>query len=246
MSNNPVALVTGAAVRVGATIIETLHARGFDVAIHYRSSREPADALAARLNATRADSAITVQADLGRDEDCLRAVETVVEQRGRLDILVNNASDFYPTPVDEISAADWDRLFASNARGPLFLSLAAVPALRETRGAIVNIVDIHAERPLPKHTVYCMAKAALVMMTRSLALELGPDGVRVNGIAPGAILWPVPDISDAEKQETLDLTPLGRKGEPENIAAAVCHLAVDNDFVTGQILAVDGGRSLNL
>lgn len=245
MHASPVALITGAAVRVGAVTAEQLHARGLSVAIHYRSSAEPADALAARLNERRPGSAMTVQADLGSDKACQAMVDTVINAWGRIDVLVNNASDFYPTPVETITAKDWDRLFASNARGPLFLSLAAIPSLRENRGAIINIVDIHAEKPLPQHTVYCMAKAALVMMTRSLALELGPD-VRVNGIAPGAILWPVPDISDEEKRQTLELVPLARRGEPENIAQAVLHFALDNDYVTGQILAVDGGRSLNL
>lgn len=245
MSDLPTALVTGAAARVGATIVETLHRRGHRVAIHYRSSAGPAEALAARLNARRADSAVTVRGDLGDEGACAALVTAVLDRWGRLDVLVNNASDFYPTPVASITAADWERLFASNARGPLFVSLAAIPALRAARGAIVNIVDIHAERPLPRHTVYCMAKAALVMLTRSLALELGPE-VRVNGIAPGAILWPEPDISDEEKAATLALVPLGRRGEPENIASAVCQLALDNDYVTGQILAVDGGRSLNL
>ncbi|MDX1569402.1 MAG: pteridine reductase [Xanthomonadales bacterium] len=242
----PVALITGAARRVGAAIARHVHgAEEHRVVVHYRNSRQAAEDLVDELNAARANSAMALCADLGSVEACAQLVEKTLESFGRLDFLVNNASDFYPTPVGEITPEDWDRLFASNARGPLFLSQAAVPALRQEGGSIVNLVDIHADRPRAEHTVYCMAKAALVMLTRSLAAELGPE-IRVNGVAPGAILWAEGEAAEVDRDAVLALTALGRRGEPEDIATAVAYLGLHNLYVTGQILAVDGGRSLNL
>ena len=240
------ALVTGAAKRIGAVIARTLHAAGANVAIHYNRSAAEADQLAADLNRRRAKSAFTVAADM-RD---IAAVERMAEQvldrtGGRLDVLVNNASNFYPTPIGTITLEQWDDLFGSNLKAPLFLSQALVPALRAARGVIVNIVDVHAQRPLRDHPVYGPAKAGLAMLTRSLAKDLGPD-IRVNGVSPGAILWPEEGqgMSDALRAAIIKQTALKRAGEPEDIAAAVLFLVRDAPYVTGQIIAVDGGRSV--
>ncbi|MGY0633648.1 pteridine reductase [Luteimonas sp. A478] len=241
----PVALVTGAAKRIGAEIARRLHADGYDLALHYRSSRAEMDALATSLQAQRADSVITLQADLAEFDRLPELVAQTIGRFGRLDALVNNASTYYATPIGEATPAQWDELFASNARAPFFLAQAAAPHLARSGGAIVNIVDIYAERPLRGHPVYCMAKAALVMATKSLALELGPE-VRVNGVAPGNVLWSENPI----KAETLEMvherTALGRQGEPGDIAEAVHWLLRGNSYVTGQILAVDGGRTLSI
>ena len=237
--------MTGAARRVGNSIAARLHERGLNVAVHYRSSRGDADAFVAALNERRGNSAIAVRASLDDAEE-LRGMMRIVENHwGGMDVLVNNASSFYPTPVAAATEAHWDDLFASNARGPFFLSQAAAESLAQHQGCIVNLLDVHAERPMREHTIYCMAKAALVMMTRSLALELAPN-VRVNGVAPGAILWPSQDPSDEEKQATLARVPMQRTGCPDDIAGAVAYLALDAPYVTGQIIAVDGGRSLNM
>lgn len=238
-----VALVTGAARRIGAAIATTLHAAGARVAIHYRGSADDARALAESLNALRADTATTLQADL-LDTDRLPAlVDGVIEWGGRLDILVNNASTFYPTPVGKISSDDWDDLIGTNLKAPLFLAQAACAELRSRHGTIVNIVDIHAQRPLRDHPVYGPAKAGLGMLTLSLAKDLAPD-IRVNGVAPGAILWPEDGISDAAKSSILKQVPLARPGDPADIAGAVLYLVRDADYVTGQVIAVDGGRSV--
>lgn len=236
-------MITGAARRVGAEIATQLHAAGADVCIHYRRSADDADGLVARLNALRPDSAAGFQADL-LDVAALPALIAAVTQwRGGLDVLVNNASTFYPTPLGEITEADWDDLVGSNFKAPLFLSQAAAPCLRERRGSIVNIVDIHAQRPLRNHLVYSPAKAGLAMLTRALAKELAPD-VRVNGVSPGAILWPESDMSAATKASILDQVPLARAGAPGDIAGCVLYLVRDATYVTGQIVAVDGGRSI--
>ena len=237
------ALVTGSARRVGAAIAERLHTAGARVVIHYRGSSTEADALADRLNDLRKDSALAVQADLLQVSAAPRLVSTTLEWHGHLDILVNNASTFYPTPLGEITEQQWDALVGTNLKAPLFLSQAAAPALRETAGSIVNIVDIHASRPLRDHLVYGSAKAGLAMLTRSLARELAPD-VRVNGIAPGAILWPETDMTDSTKRSILDQVPLARAGAPDDIAGCVLYLVRDASYVTGQIIAVDGGRSI--
>lgn len=237
------ALITGAGKRIGAAIASRLHRAGANVAIHYFASAEAADALAARLNAERPDSAITVHGDLRRIADLERMIREVVEQTGRLDTLVNNASSFYPTPLGAITEEQWDDLVGSNLKAPLFLCQAALPHLRETRGVIVNIVDVHAQRPLRNHPVYGAAKAGLGMLTRSLAKDLGPD-IRVNGVAPGAILWPESGMPEQVQESIIRQIPLKRPGEPEDIAAAVLFLVRDAPYVTGQILAVDGGRSV--
>jgi pteridine reductase len=240
----PVVLITGAGKRVGAVIARTLHAAGYDVALHYRHSVAETDLLAASLERQRSDSTYTVQAELA-DIDVLPAVvQGVLTRYGRLDALVNNASAFFPTPLGTATSAQWNELFASNAQAPFFLAQAAVPALRETHGAIVNLVDIYAERPLANHPLYCMAKAALAAMTRSLALDLGPD-IRVNGVAPGAVMWPSDGKPYDDQQAMLTRTPLQRAGSPEDVAGAVLWLLRDALFVTGQIIRVDGGRTLS-
>lgn len=247
MSENSLAdkivLVTGAARRIGAAIVTRLHAEGARIAIHYRGSAAEAEALAASLNASRADSAATFQADLLDVGGLPGLVANVVAWGGRLDALVNNASTFYPTPLGEITEEHWQDLVGSNFKAPLFLSQAAAPHLRDAGGAIVNIVDIHAQRPLRNHLVYGPAKAALEMLTKSLAKDLAPD-VRVNGVSPGAIMWPETGLSDNAQQAILEQVPLARAGEPGDIAGCVLYLLRDAPYVTGQIIAVDGGRSI--
>ncbi|WP_266170970.1 pteridine reductase [Dyella subtropica] len=241
----PVALITGAGKRVGAEIARTLHAAGYDLALHCRRSVTEASTLASELEERRACSTLVLQAELA-DLDALPAlIDTTVAQFGRLDALINNASAFYPTPVGTATSAQWNELFASNAQAPFFLAQAAVPALRDTQGAIVNLVDIYAERPLAEHPVYCMAKAALAAMTRSLALDLGPD-IRVNGVAPGAVMWPSDGKPYDDQQAMLARTPLQRAGSPHDVAGAVLWLLRDAPFVTGQIIRIDGGRSLSV
>jgi pteridine reductase len=242
-SERPVVLITGAARRVGATIARILHAAGYDLALHCRASRNELDALIADLERARARSTLALQAELAEVERLPALVEATLAQFGRLDGLVNNASSFYPTPLGTISVAQWDDLFAANARAPLFLAQAAAPYLAAAHGAIVNLIDIYAEQPLPRHSVYGMAKAALAMATRALALELAPD-VRVNGVAPGAVLWPEAGKAYADRAQLIARTPLQRSGTPEDVASAVLWLLRDAPFVTGQILRVDGGRSL--
>ena len=238
------ALVTGAAKRIGAVIARTLHSAGANVAIHYNRSAADADQLAAELNRSRAGSAFTIAADMRDISAVERMAAKVLERSGnKLDVLVNNASNFYPTPIGTITLEQWDDLFGSNLKAPLFLSQALVPALRAARGVIVNIVDVHSQRPLRDHPVYGPAKAGLAMLTRSLAKDLGPD-VRVNGVSPGAILWPDEGMSDGLRAAIIKQTALKRAGTPEDIAAAVLFLVRDAPYVTGQIIAVDGGRSV--
>lgn len=241
--NGKVALITGAARRIGATIATRLHESGVDVAIHYRRSADEAAALVQDLNAIRPDSAACFRADLIDVSSLDGLVDEIVRWHGRLDILINNASSFYPTPPGEITEAQWDELMGSNVKAPLFLSQAALPELRKTNGVIINIVDIHARRPLKNHTVYGPAKAALAMLTRSLAKDLAP-GIRVNGVSPGAILWPEDGMSERTKESVLKQIPLGRAGAPDDIAGCVLYLVRDATYVTGQIIAVDGGRSI--
>ena len=239
----PVALVTGAAKRVGAVIARQLHADGYDVVLHYRSSGADMQALVDALEAQRAGSTLAVQADLAAFDRLPELVAQAVGRFGRLDALVNNASAFFPTPIGTATPAQFDTLFAAKVRAPFFLTQAAAPHLRATRGAIVNLADIYADRPLRAHALYGMSKAALVHMTRALALELAPD-IRVNAIAPGAILWPEDGKDDAAKQALLARTPLGRTGTPEEIAEAVRWLLRDAAYTTGQVLRLDGGRML--
>ena len=238
-----VALVTGGAQRIGAQIVRTLHAAGMRVAIHYHASAVAAEQLAGELDVLRPGSAVTVRGDLDDLGSAPGLVAAVEARFGRLDALVNNASRFYPTPLDTATAAQWDELMGSNLRAPFFLAQAAAPLLRAAGGCIVNLVDVHAQRPLKDHPIYCMAKAANAMMVMSLARELGP-AVRVNGVAPGAILWPDRELSDAAKQEILGRTALKRTGGMEDVARAVLFLVRDADYVTGQVLAVDGGRTV--
>lgn len=241
----PIVLVTGGARRVGAVIARTLHAAGYDLALHCRHSVAEAETLAAELEQLRADSTLVLQADLADPEAPAALIDTLLAQTGRLDALVNNASAFFPTPVGSATLAQWDDLFASNARAPFFLAQAATPALRTARGAIVNLVDIYAERPLANHPIYCMAKAALLAMTRALALDLGPQ-VRVNAVAPGAVMWPSEGKAYDDKQAMLERTPLKRAGTPEDVASAVLWLLRDAPFVTGQVIRIDGGRTLSV
>lgn len=243
--NGKTALITGAAKRIGAQIARTLHGAGCDIIIHYRSSERAAKNLCKELNDERPNSANCLQADLDETEKLSTVIEKAAKFWGRLDLLVNNASSFYPTPVGTITLDNWEELFNSNLKAPLFLSQAAVPYLKANNGSIVNMVDIHAFRPMRKHPVYCAAKAGLVMLTQSLARELGPD-IRVNGVAPGAILWPDDDINNETKNLILERTALKRPGDPEDIAKAILFLARDADYITGQIIPVDGGRSLNI
>ena len=235
------ALVTGAAQRLGAQIARTLHQNGANLIIHYRHSEPPANALVEELNRLRAGSAVALGADLAEWSQIETLAEQAVTAFGRLDILVNNASSFYPTPFGEIDRQAWDDLLASNYRAPLFLSQACFPALKQAQGCIVNLIDIYAEKPLNQHSVYCSAKAANRMLVKSLALELAPD-VRVNGIAPGAILWPDSD-SASDQDAILRQIPLARCGTPQAIADTVLFLTT-NDYVTGEIVRVDGGRLL--
>jgi len=251
-ANNTVpktALVTGAAARIGASIAEALHARGCDVLLHYNSSQEAAQRLADRLNAARSNSAFLVSAELSSPAGVEHLARETRSRFRALDILVNNASRFYPTLPGETLAWQWDDLLNSNLRGPYFLVQALLGELRAAQGAVINLVDVHAERPMRGHAVYCISKAGMAMMTRALAKDLGPE-IRVNGIAPGAILWPEKEPAgkdlQAQRKSILSRTALRRLGEPADIAGAVCYLALDAPYITGQILAVDGGRSLNM
>ena len=236
-------LITCGARRVGAAVVRQLHGAGANLVVHYRHSAREAQALAADLNAAREDSAATVQADLLLAEKLPELVAFATGRFGGLDILVNNASTFYPTPLGQITPAHWDDLMGSNLKAPLFLSQAAAPALRASHGLILNIVDIHALRPLRDHTVYCAAKAGLHMLTRSLAKELGPE-IRVNGISPGPVLWPEHGGDGQMREKIIQRTILQRMGTPEDIARTALFFAASAPFITGQILAVDGGRSV--
>lgn len=243
MSTASRALITGAARRIGACIARRLHQQGYDLILHYRQSSTDAEQLCDDLNRQRADSCICLQADLN-DMQAVEQLAQAVRQQGSLKLLVNNASTFYPTPLQQAAQSDWDQLINSNLRGPFFLSSALAPLLEASEGSIVNLVDVHAEKGLGGYPIYSIAKAGVKMMTLSLARELAP-AVRVNGVSPGAILWPEADaeMDDAARQAILDKVPLQRTGRPEDIAEAVAFLA-SAGYVTGQILAVDGGRSI--
>jgi len=241
--HSPVALITGAAKRVGAAITRRLHSAGYQVVIHHRNSPAEAEALQAALEQARADSTLLLQAELSEFDRLPELIAKGIGRFGRLDALVNNASSFYPTPIGTATPTHWDELFASNARAPFFLCQAALPHLQNSHGAIVNLVDIYAERPLKNHTIYCMAKAALAAMTLSLAKEMGPE-VRVNAVAPGAVLWPESGKDYADRAALVANTALQRAGTPDDVAEAVRWLLMDARYTTGQIIRVDGGRSL--
>lgn len=239
----PAALVTGGAQRIGAAICNSLHSHGYNIVIHYNRSANEAHQLATQLNQLRADSAVVAQAQLGSKDSAEHLAEQTLAAFGNCHLLINNASTFYPTPLAEINEQHWEDLLASNAKAPLFLAQSLANALRESRGSIINIADIHAQRPLANHTIYCMAKAANIMLTRSLALELAPT-VRVNGIAPGAMLWPETDQTEDQRQRIMQKIPLAELGGCAPIVDAVLYLSNPRNYVTGQIIAVDGGKSL--
>jgi pteridine reductase len=234
----------GGAHRIGARTALLLHQHGANIVLHYRQSREAAEAIARQLNGQRPNSVFLVQGDLHDAQRLPLLVEEAVMAWGRLDVLINNASTFYPTPVGQVTEAIWADLIGTNLRAPFFLSQAAAPYLRASQGCIINVVDIHADRPLKNYAVYSIAKAGLVMLTKALAGELGPD-VRVNAVAPGAILWPEHDMDEATKERIISRTFLKRQGDPEDIAKAVLFLISEAGYMSGQVLTVDGGRSLN-
>jgi pteridine reductase len=240
-----VVLITGGARRVGAAIARRLHGAGAKLVVHYRSSVTEAQSLKQALTAQRPDSVALVQGDLLKPANLASLVKDAVKIFGRLDALVNNASSFYPTALGEITEKSWDDLVGTNLKAPLFLSQAAARELKKTHGAIVNIIDIHAEFPMKNYIVYNIAKGGLVALTRSLARELGPE-VRVNGVAPGTILWPDDENwrDEVARQRIMNQTALKRVGEPDDIAKAVEFLLIDSPYITGQVLAVDGGRSV--
>lgn len=238
-----VALISGAAHRIGAELVRQLHASGMNIALHYRSSASGADALATTLNRQRPNSVKLIQGDLLNHDDLPRIVEEAAIHWQRLDVLINNASSFYATPVGEATEAQWDDLIGTNLKAPFFLSQAAWPHLKRHHGCIVNIVDIHAQRPMKGYPIYSAAKAGLAMLTMALARELGPE-VRVNGVAPGAILWPEHELDDSTKQQIIDRTALKRQGSPADIARTALFLIRDADYISGQIINVDGGRTL--
>lgn len=239
-----VALITGAARRIGAELARCLHTEGATVAVHYRESFVEAEHLQLELNAKRANSCLLLQADLLKMSDLSSLVTRLVGQTQRLDILINNASNFYATPLASIDAQQWDDLMGTNLKAPLFLSQAAMPYLQQQNGVIINMTDVHGLRPLAEFSVYCAAKAGLIMLTQALARELGPQ-IRVNGIAPGAILWPEQAVGADQGTEILAKTALERMGRPEDIAKTVLFLVRDAPYITGQVIAVDGGRLLN-
>ena len=236
-----VALITGGAHRIGASIARQLHGEGMNLVIHYRNSKKAAHALQQDLHASRPESVVLVNGDLLKNGVLSNLVYETIEAFGRLDVLINNASTFYPTPVGEATEKDWDDLVGTNLKAPFFLSQAASASLIANEGCIVNIADIYGDRPLKNHPIYSMAKAGLIMLTKSLARELGPK-VRVNAIAPGVILWPEKDLDDMAKQRIVSSTPLKRSGNPEDIARTVLFMVRDAEFITGQVMAVDGGR----
>lgn len=236
-----VALITGGAHRIGASIARYLHAEGMNLVIHYRNSQDAAHQLQKELHSERPDSVVLVRGNLLTNGVLSNLVFETTESFGRLDVLINNASTFYPTPIGQASEKEWDDLIGTNLKAPFFLSQAAASALIENEGCIVNIADIYGDRPLKNHTIYSAAKAGLIMMTKSLARELGPK-VRVNAVAPGVILWPEGQLDDMAKHRIIASTPLKRSGNPDDVARTVLFLVRDAEFITGQIMAVDGGR----
>ena len=246
-NNNSVALITGSAQRIGAEIARQLHTGGYDLALHYNNSASHAETLSTELNRLRANSCHCFQADLARSGSPAELAEQVLEHFGKVSVLINNASSFYPTKAGQATEKNWDELMGSNLKGAFFLTEALIETLTSENGSVVNIIDIHGERPLKNYTIYGMAKAGLAMMTKSMARELAP-AVRVNGVSPGAILWPDQDEGELDneiKQSILARIPMKRPGEPADIAKTVVFLCRDAPYITGQIIAVDGGRLLN-
>ncbi|WJG07972.1 pteridine reductase [Aliiglaciecola sp. LCG003] len=239
---NKVVFITGSAKRIGAYTAQYLHNCGYNIVLHCHRSQDAGLNLMASLNKLRSDSAKLVQGDLTDPSVVAEIAKAAIDAFGRLDVLVNNASSFYSTPVGTIEESDWQALIGSNAQAPLFLTQACEKQLEKNQGVVINMADIHAQKPLKGHTVYCMAKAALVSMTQSLAQELAPT-IRVNAVAPGAILWPEKELSDKDKENMLKHIPLGRLGQEHDIAQAIKFL-IDASYITGQVLAVDGGRSI--
>lgn len=244
VSREKVVLITGGVKRVGATIARHLHSLGMNLVLHYRHSEKAAHQLQTELQTQRPQSVLLLQADLLHTPKLTRMVQQIIEHYGRLDVLINNASTFYPTPIGQATENHWEDLIGTNVKVPFFLSQAAAPHLTAVQGCIINLVDIHADRPLKQHTIYSTAKAGLVMVTKSLARELGPQ-VRVNAIAPGAILWPENDLDEVAKQRIISSIPLKRHGDPNDIARAVEFLIQDAGYITGHVITIDGGRSLN-
>ena len=242
-TRNGVALVTGAARRIGAAVARVLHRRGLDVAVHYRTSREDARALARALDRERPGTVATFGCDLLDSGAPERLVSDVIARFGSLDVLVNNASSFYPTPIDTATEAEWDDLIGTNLKAPFFVSKAAAPFLAARRGSIVNLADIHGRNPVAGYPAYCSAKAGLIMLTRALALELAPE-VRVNAVAPGIALWPDGDHDVETHERAIQLVPLRRSGSAQDVADATAWLALDAPYTTGEVLAVDGGRGI--
>lgn len=236
-------LITGAARRVGACLARALQAAGANVMIHHRSSAAEARALASELNSLRGGSAALVHADLLDVKQLGTVIDATMKTFGQLDVLINNASTFYPTPVGGITERHWNDLLGTNLKAPLFLAQAAAPALRLSRGLILNIADIHGMRPLRRYTTYSVAKAGLIMLTKALARELGPQ-VRVNAIAPGPVMWPEERADRALQKKIIERTQLKRPGSPEDVARAALFFCAEAPYVTGQVLAVDGGRSV--
>jgi pteridine reductase len=236
-------LITGGAKRIGAACARLLHAQGCNIFLHYRSSKEAALALCYELNQVRHDSACLMQADLLKMEELELLVNEACSAWGKIDVLINNAASFYPTPIDHLTEEQWDEVMGSNLKAPFFLAKLLAGTLLSNKGCIINIVDIHAERGLMGYSIYSIAKAGLAAMTKVLAKEFGPN-VRVNGVAPGAILWPDNDMAESERQEIIQRIALKRSGEPVDIAKAVWYLIRNAEYMTGQILTVDGGRTL--
>jgi len=246
VSDKKTVLITGAARRIGAFFAQTLHQLDYNVAIHYRGSKTDANKLVADLNIKRANSAVAFQADLAKFSHYQQLIDQTTHHFGRLDVLVNNASSFYPTKVGEITDEHWHDLMASNLKAPLFLTQAATPWLQKTNGCVVNMVDIHSLKPLMGYPLYCAAKSGLYALTQSLAKELGPN-VRVNGVSPGSIMWPEGDaeINQTQKNKIVNDIALKRQGDPKDLANALTFLINENsNYITGQIIAIDGGRSL--
>lgn len=246
-NQHKIVLITGGAKRVGAAICRQLHAQGANLMIHYNTSVNEARALQAELNLMRPDSVAIIQGDLLNLAVLPNLVSETIKHFGRLDVLINNASTYYPTEIGQINENNWQDLIGSNLKAPVFLAQAAATELRKNHGCIVNITDMHIERPKKGYIVYSVAKAGLVTLTKSLAHELSPE-VRVNAVAPGPVQWPEgnPQFDEVYRQRVINQTLLKRVGEPEDVAKAVKFLIYDAPFVTGHVLAVDGGRSLNL